>query len=61
MPATGKTTPTRGITFHLYRERKVVREFTFWNFRDVAIQLGAAEPQVKFWLPQPASEEVGRE
>ena len=56
MPATGKTTHTRGITFHMYRERKVVREFTFWNFRDVAIQLGAAEPQVKFWLPQPASD-----
>lgn len=61
MPATGKTTHTRGITFHMYRERKVVREFTFWNFRDVAIQLGAAEPQVKFWLPQPKSKEVGHE
>lgn len=48
----GKTTHTRGITFHMYKNRKVVREYTFWNFRDVAIQLGAAEPPYKFWLPQ---------
>jgi hypothetical protein len=27
-----------------------VREFTFWNFRGVAIQLGAFKPQEKFWL-----------
>ncbi|GAB3100372.1 hypothetical protein G8770_04250 [Aestuariicella hydrocarbonica] len=47
----GKTTHTRGITFHQYRERKIVREFTYWNFRDVAIQLGAAQPAQKFWLP----------
>src|SRR5690606_14313686 len=46
----GKTTHTRGITFHCYRERKIVREFTFWNFRDVAIQLGALPPPHKFWL-----------
>jgi steroid delta-isomerase-like uncharacterized protein len=50
LPAKGKTTYTRGMTFHLYRERKVVREFTFWNFRGVAIQLGAFKPQEKFWL-----------
>ncbi len=50
LPAKGKTTHTRGITFHLYRERKVVREFTHWNFRDVAIQLGVFKPQEKFWL-----------
>lgn len=49
MPAKGKTTHTRGITFHNYKNRKIVREFTYWNFRDVAIQLGAAEPQVEFW------------
>lgn len=49
LPAKGKVTHTRGITFHLYRERKVVREFTHWNFRDVAIQLGVFKPQVKFW------------
>lgn len=56
LPAKGKTTHTRGITFHCYRQRKVVREFTFWNFRDVAIQLGALAPQVKFWLPPTAGE-----
>jgi steroid delta-isomerase-like uncharacterized protein len=50
LPAKGRTTHTRGMTFHLYRERKVVREFTFWNFRGVAIQLGAFKPQEKFWL-----------
>ena len=50
LPAKGKTTHTRGITFHMYKERKVVREFTYWNFRDVAIQLGAFKPQEKFWL-----------
>lgn len=50
LPAKGKTTHTRGTTFHMYKNRKIVREFTFWNFRHVAIQLGALEPQVKFWL-----------
>ena len=50
MPAAGKTTHTRGITFHTYRNRRVVREFTYWNFRDVAVQLGAAPPQDQFWL-----------
>lgn len=58
LPAKGKTTHTRGITFHMYRGRKIVREYTFWNFRQVAIQLGVLEPQVKFWLkgaePPPA-------
>lgn len=54
LPAKGKTTHTRGMTFHTYKDRKVVREFTYWNFRDVAIQLGAFKPQEKFWL-QPAS------
>lgn len=49
LPAKGKTTVTRGITFHLYKDRKIVREFTFWNFRSVAIQLGALEPQQQFW------------
>ena len=49
LPAIGKTTTTRGITFHCYKDRKIVRESTFWNYRDVAIQLGAAEPPLKFW------------
>jgi steroid delta-isomerase-like uncharacterized protein len=50
LPAKGKTTHARGITFHCYKNRKIVREFTFWNFRHVAIQLGVLEPQAKFWL-----------
>ena len=50
LPAKGKTTHARGITFHAYRERRIVREFTFWNFRGVAIQLGVLKPQDKFWL-----------
>lgn len=53
MPAKGKTTHCRGITFHCYRERKVVREFTHWNFRDVGVQLGALPAQEKFWLAKP--------
>lgn len=49
LPAKGKTTITRGTTFHCYKNRKVVREFTYWNYRDTAIQLGAAAAPVKFW------------
>jgi hypothetical protein len=49
LPAKGKTTYARGMTFHSYRERKIVREFTYWNFRGVAIQLGAFKPQAEFW------------
>ncbi|MSR13944.1 MAG: hypothetical protein EXR86_05130 [Gammaproteobacteria bacterium] len=51
LPAKGKVTHARGITFHSYKDRKIVREFTFWNFRHVAVQLGVLEPQQKFWLP----------
>lgn len=47
--AKGKTTFCRGMTFHCYRDRKITREFTYWNFRQVAIQLGAMPPQVRFW------------
>ena len=50
LPAKGKVTHCRGITFHAYRNRKIVREFTHWNFRDVGVQLGAFQPQAKFWL-----------
>ncbi|CAA0107642.1 hypothetical protein [Zhongshania aliphaticivorans] len=49
LPATGKTTHTRGMTFHCYKDRKVVREYTYWNFRDVAIQLGVLPAPNKFW------------
>jgi len=56
MPAKGKTTHCRGITFHCYSERRVVREFTHWNFRDVAVQLGVMPAQQKFWLAPPAAD-----
>jgi hypothetical protein len=41
------------MSFHCYLERKVVREFTCWNFRHVAIQLGVLAPQARFWLAPP--------
>ncbi|MBA4284900.1 MAG: hypothetical protein C0434_05150 [Xanthomonadaceae bacterium] len=47
--AQGRTTTCRGITFHCYRNRKIVRETTQWNFREVGVQLGALEPPVLFW------------
>ncbi len=56
LPAQGKTTYCRGMTFHCYRARRIVREFTHWNFRDVAIQLGAMPPQQKFWLAPAAQQ-----
>lgn len=46
MAAKGKTTHIRGVTHHLYHKRKIVREYSYWNYRDIAIQLGA--------LPNPA-------
>jgi steroid delta-isomerase-like uncharacterized protein len=48
--AKGKTTYCHGMTFHCYRNRRIVREFTHWNLRDVAIQLGYLPQPVKFWL-----------
>lgn len=48
--AKGRTTYVRGQTFHVYKDRKIVRDFTQWNFREVAIQLGAFPPPDKFWL-----------
>ena len=47
--AKGKTTTCRGITFHCYRNRKIVRETTHWNFREVGVQLGALEAPLLFW------------
>jgi steroid delta-isomerase-like uncharacterized protein len=49
LPAAGKSTVTRGTTFHLYRDRKIVRDFTMWDFRRVAVQLGAVPPPLMFW------------
>ena len=55
MPAKGKTTITRGMTYHAYRDRRIVREYTYWNVRHVAIQLGVMEEPVLFWK-KPAEE-----
>ncbi|HEY2659552.1 MAG TPA: hypothetical protein VGI79_07505 [Caulobacteraceae bacterium] len=49
MPAAGKSTVTRGTTFHCYKNRKIVRDFTMWDLRHVAVQLGVIPPAVKFW------------
>lgn len=49
MPAAGKSTVTRGTTFHLYRDRKIVRDSTMWDFRHVAVQLGVVPPPQMFW------------
>jgi len=47
--AKGKTTTCRGITFHCYKNRKVVRETTHWNYREVGVQLGALPAPQLFW------------
>ena len=44
MPARGKTTATRGVTHHLYKDGKIVQEYSYWDYRDVAIQLGVIKP-----------------
>ena len=44
LPAAGKTTTSRGITVQHYKEGKIVRCSTSWNFRDFAYQLGVVEP-----------------
>ena len=49
MPAAGKSTVTRGTTFHCYKNRKIVRDFTMWDLRHVAVQLGVIPPPVIFW------------
>ncbi len=47
--AKGKTTYCRGITFHCYKNRKIVRETTHWNLREVGVQIGALPAPVLFW------------
>jgi steroid delta-isomerase-like uncharacterized protein len=49
MPAKGKTTTTRGVTFQCYKHRKIVRCQTFWNFREFAVQLGVVPPPDEGW------------
>jgi steroid delta-isomerase-like uncharacterized protein len=53
MPAAGKTTTTRGVTFQCYKKRKIVRCQTYWNFRDFAIQLGVVPAPDEAWKKNP--------
>jgi hypothetical protein len=54
MPAKGKTTVTRGTTTQFYRNGKIVRCRTHWNFREFAIQLGLVPPPDEAWRGNPA-------
>ncbi|HSV70720.1 MAG TPA: hypothetical protein VLI72_11460 [Methylibium sp.] len=49
LPAAGKTTYTRGTTTQFYRDGKIVRCRTHWNFREFAIQLGLIPPPDHGW------------
>lgn len=49
IPAKGKTTYTRGTTTQMYREGKIVRCRTHWNFREFAWQLGIIPPPNDAW------------
>lgn len=49
VPAAGKETTVRGITFHLYENGKIVRESTFWDAVTALQQIGALKPTVEFW------------
>ena len=50
----GKTTYTRGTTTQFYREGKIVRCRTHWNFREFAIQLGLIPPPDEAWRNNPS-------
>ncbi len=49
VPAAGKDTVVRGMTFHTYANGKIVREATFWDAVSALQQLGALKPTVQFW------------
>jgi steroid delta-isomerase-like uncharacterized protein len=49
VPAAGKETVVRGITFHSYENRKIVREAAFWDAVTALQQLGALKPTVEYW------------
>jgi len=60
VPAAGKETVVRGMTFHTYENGKIVREATFWDAVSALQQLGALKPMVKFWRTPPVSDPLGR-
>lgn len=45
LPSAGKTTVTRGTSTQFYRNGKIVRCRTHWNFREFAMQLGVTPPR----------------
>ena len=51
--AVGKTTVTRGTTTQMYKEGKIVRCRTHWNFREFAMQLGLIPPPSEDWRDNP--------
>lgn len=53
IPAKGKTTYTRGTTTQCYRDGKIVRCRTHWNFREFAMQLGVIPSPGEHWRSEP--------
>jgi len=53
IPAAGKSTTSRGVTFQCYKKGKIVRCQTFWNFRDFAMQLGVIPMPDHAWKANP--------
>ncbi len=49
IPAKGKTTYTRGTTTQFYRDGKIVRCRSHWNFREFAMQLGVIPRPDEAW------------
>jgi steroid delta-isomerase-like uncharacterized protein len=49
VPAAGKETVVRGMTFHIYENGKIVREATFWDAVTALQQLGTLKPTVEYW------------
>src|SRR3546814_2512247 len=52
-PAAGKTTVTRGTTTQMYKNGKIVRCRTHWNFREFAMQLGVIPAPDEAWRNNP--------
>jgi hypothetical protein len=57
IPAAGKTTYTRGTTTQFYRNGKIVRCRTHWNFREFAMQLGLIPFPDEAWRNNPGLNE----
>lgn len=56
--AIGKTTYTRGTTTQFYRDGKIVRCRTHWNFREFAMQLGLIPFPDDAWRNNPSLPQV---